>query len=77
MRTSKLLFIIGSIMIGAGMIGIIVRNATAKEHYHVTDSNGETYITNYIHYMSDCIVFYDNENDIEHKLCNDYKIEKI
>jgi hypothetical protein len=77
MRTSKLLIIIASMMIGVGMIGIIIRDVTKKEHYHVTDSNGDTYITNYIHYMSDCIVFYDNENDIEHKLCSDYKIEKI
>jgi hypothetical protein len=77
MRTAKILFIIGSIMVGAGMIGIIIRNATKKEHYLVTDESGHRYITNYIHYESNCIVFYEPENDIEHKLCNEYKIEKI
>ena len=77
MRTAKILFIIGSIMVGAGMIGIIIRNATKKEHYLVTDESGHRYITNYINYLDSCIVFYEPENDIEHKLCNEYKIEKI
>ena len=77
MRIHKFLFILGTVMIGAGMIGVIIKDATRKKHYLVTDSEGKHYITNYIDYESDCIVFYEPENDIEHKLCGEYKIEKI
>lgn len=77
MRISKFLFIVGSAMVAAGMLGIIIKNANAKEHYLVTDEHGRNYITNYINYQSDCIVFYEPENDIEHKVCGEYKIEKI
>jgi len=71
------LIITVSIMMIIGLIGIIIRDVTKKEHYHITDENGHTYITNYVHYLDSCIVFYEPENDIEHKLCNEYKIEKI
>lgn len=64
-------------MVGAGMLGIIIKNATKKEHYLVTDEHGQAYITNYIKSESDCIVFYELDNDIEHKACGEYKIEKI
>ena len=77
MSIHKFLFIVGSIMVGAGMIGVIVKKANRKEHYLVTDERGHRYITNYINYLDSCIVFYEPENDIEHKLCNEYKIEKI
>ena len=76
-KFAKTLMVIGAIMIFIGLIGIIIKHASAKDHYHVTDQNGDTYITHYIYYMGDCIVFYDDENDIEHKLCSDYEIEKI
>jgi hypothetical protein len=71
------LIITGGIMMIVGLIGIIIKHSTEKEHFLVKDNYGHAYITNYIHYMGDCIVFYDDENDTEHKLCNDYKIIKI
>ena len=71
------LIITGGIMMVIGLIGIIVKHTKEKEHFLVKDNYGHAYITNYINYTGDCIVFYDDENDTEHKLCSDYKIIKI
>jgi hypothetical protein len=76
-KLANTLMIVGGIMIGIGLIGIIIKHSKEKEHFLVKDNYGHAYITHYIQYMGDCIVFYDNENDTEHKLCSDYKIVKI
>jgi len=74
---ATVLMIAGGIMIAIGLIGIINKHSNQEKYYLVKDNHGHAYITNYIKHIDSCIVFYDKENNTEHKLCSDYKIVKI
>lgn len=68
------IIIIASIICFGSVLRIY--KGSGKDCYLVSDSAGQSYVTNYVLEKHGCVFFVDEVN-IQHKVCGSYSIEKI